>query len=295
MLSRQQFIADVFAVRDQYRNDNAWVGRWDDSWNNEDVMTRFMSMAYNLYAATATNALKLTLLGGTEIRLDMSYVRNFGVTAANGIQDEQTRFYVEHAIRGRMGAAQRALRRGPTADAPRPDTVVTPVTGSGSILSEKGWTPILNDALILGAITAGQTFALAFTPEEQVDWEKLNGAKVNRTQVLAAQFGVTKQMTAAWKDFFNCHKRMFFDAWGPRVFARELLGLKMFGYVPEFSWHQLGFHPGAGRRPEPTFRTYLKELRRVHFQAPTDILAVTGEISELLFGDRTSLGNPWKP
>jgi len=258
-------------------------------------MTRFMGAAYNLYAATATNALQLTLLGGTEIRLDRSYVRNFGVTAANGIQDEQTRFYVEHALRGRTGAAARARAAGPTAAAPRPDTVVTPVTGSGSILSEKCWTPILNDALILGAITGGQTFALAFTPQEQADWERLNGARVTRVQVLAARFGPTQQMTTAWKEFFNTQKRMFFDNFGPRVFSRELLGLKMFGYEAEFSWHQLGFRPGTGARPAASFSHYLRELRRLHFHAPTDLPAITSELSQFLFGDRTSLGNPWRP
>lgn len=294
MLTRQQFIAEVDAVRDEYRNDNAWVGRWTESWNDVDVMTRFMTAAYNLYAATATNALQLTLLGGTEIRLDRTYIRNFGVTAANGIQDQQTKFYVEEALRGRTSRATRARAAGPTANAPHPDVTVTPVIGSGSILSEQCWTPILNDALILGAITGGQQFALAFTPDEQAAWQRLNGAKVTRVQVLAAQFD-PQQMLAAWKGFFNTQKRMFFDNFGPRVFSRELLGLKMFGYVPEFSWHQLGFRPPARTIRAASFRYYLRELRRLHFHAPTDVPAIRAELSQFLFGDRTSLGNLWAP
>ena len=167
------------------------------------------------------------------------------------------------------------------------------MTGSGSILSEKRWTPILNDALILGAITAGQTFVLAFTPQEQHDWQAMNAAKVNKTQVLAARFGETPALLNAWKAFLNDHSRMFFDDFGPRVFTRELLGLKWFGYKPEFSWHQLGFSPGSGRRQMPSFRAYVDNLRAVHFEKPCDRVRVTEEISTFLFNDPKSLGRPW--
>lgn len=282
MLSKEQYIRQIFELRDQYRQDNQWVGKWDESWNDEDVMTRFIDAAYKLYYATSTNALRLTLLGGTEIRLDLPLVKAFGVTAANGIQDPQTKLWVENAIYSRRHNA-----RGAAVGLKTPAAV----TGSGSILSEKMWTPILNDSLILGAITAGQDFVLAFTPEEQRDWERMNGGKVNKTQVLAARFGETVPLKNAWKTFINAHKRMFFDTFGPRVFAREILGLKWFGYKPEFSWHQLGFFPA--RRDVPSFRTYLANLRRVHFQYPCDQATVTKEISEFLFGDPRALGNPW--
>lgn len=243
---------------------------------------RFIEAAYKLYYATSTNALRLTLLGGTEIRLDRPMVKNFGVTAANGIQDPQTQLWVEHAIYSR-----KRIARGAAVGLKTP----APVMGSGSILSEKMWTPILNDSLILGAITAGQDFVLAFTPEEQRDWERVNGGKVTKTQVLASRFGETLPLKNAWKAFLNAHKRMFFDAWGPRVFAREILGLKWFGYKPEFSWHQLGFFPT--QRQMPSFKTYLANLRGLHFQNPCDQVAVAKEISTFLFGDDRALGNPW--
>lgn len=291
MLSVQQFTHQLFGLKDQYRQDNAWVGRWNESWNDEAVMTRFIGFAYKLYAATARNALKLTVLGGTEIRLDDTYVRNFGVTAANGIQDNETERWVrtEQVMRGWRA-------KNPDPSSRNPVRTPAPVTGSGSILSEKGWTPILNDALILGAITAGQHFTLGLTPAEQRDWNVMNGAKVNKTAVLAARFGDTPALINAWKSFFNSQKRMFFFDWGgPRVFTRELLGLHFFGYKPEFSWYQLGFHAGTGRRVPPDFSTYLQKLRDVGFHSPSDQARIMETISMYLFNDRSAIGSPWPP
>ncbi len=289
MLSLQQFTNQLFDLKDQYRQDNAWIGKWNESWNDELVMTRFIGFAYALYAATARNVLNLTLLGGTEIRLDDSYIRNFGVTAANGIQDKETERWV------RTEQIRRAWRaKNPDPSSGNPDRSPVPVTSSGSILSEKGWTPILNDSLILGAITAGQNFALGLTPAEQADWNAMNGAKANRTAVLAARFGETPALINAWKSFLNSQKRMFFFPWGgPRVFTRELLGLHFFGYKPEISWHQLGFHAGTGRRVPPDFRTYLRELRDVGFHAPADQVKIMETISMYLFNDRKAIGSPW--
>lgn len=289
MLSLQQYTNQLFDLKDQYRSDNAWVGNWTESWNDEAVMTKFINFAYALYAATARNALRLTVLGGTEIRLDDTYIRNFGVTAANGIQDKETERWV------RTEQVKRGWRaKNPDAKATNADSTVTPVTGVGSILSEKGWTPILNDSLILGAMTGGQDFALGLTPAEQMDWQIMNGDKVTRTAVQATRFGETTALIGAWKEFLNSQKRMFFFPWGgPRVFTRELLGLSFFGYKPEFTWHQLGFSPARGRRDRPDFKTYLRKLHDVHFHAPADQVMIMESISRYLFNDPKALGSPW--
>jgi hypothetical protein len=291
MLTVQQFTKQLFDLNDQYRRDNAWVGNWSESWNDEAVMTKFIGFAYALYAGTARNNLKLTVLGGTEIRLDDTYIRNFGVTAANGIQDNETEKWVREEQNRRSFRATN-----PDPASLNPDTSAVSVTGVGSILSEKGWTPILNDALILGAITAGQDFALGLTPAEQSDWEVMNGAKANKTAVLAARFGETTGLITAWKSFLNSQKRMFFFPWGgPRVFTRELLGLSFFGYKPEFSWHQLGFGAGTGKRSPPDFKTYLKKLHDVGFHSPSDQALIMETISIYLFNDPRAIGSPWPP
>lgn len=288
MLSKPEFIRQLFQLKDQYRNDNEWVGRWTETWNTPAVMSQFIEAAYNLYAATATNALQLTLLGGTQIRLDQQLIMSFGVTGVSGIQDDTTRRLVHDEILRRKVNVESA---GVRPDSKNPDKVATPVTGCGSILSEERWTPILNDALILGAITGGQTFALALTPDEQHDWEKMNGPKVHRTAVLAAGFDDIA-LKNAWKGFFNAHPKMFFDSFGPRVFTRELLGLKWFGYKPEFSWHQLGFSASSGTKEIPSFENYITKLQSIHFQHPCDKVAITAELSTFFFGDVSALRIP---
>lgn len=285
MLSKQQYITQIFDLKEQYRQDNKWVGNWTESWNDEDVMTKFIGFAWNLYAGTATNALKLTVLGGTEIRLDDQYIRNFGVTAANGIQDTDTERYVAAEIARRTN---HPLNSNPN----KPALTHSPVTGVGSILSEKGWTPILNDSLILGAISGGQDFALGLTPAEQVDWNAMHGGKVTKTAVLAATYD-QGNLLKAWKSFLNSQKRMFFFPWGgPRVFTREILGLYFFGYQPVFSWHQLGFRPGPGGRGNADFKTYLAKLREQGFHTG-DQAKIMATISRFLFNDPKAIGDPW--
>jgi hypothetical protein len=298
MLTKPQYIAQLYSLKDWYRKDNAWIERWDDKWSDEAVMNRFINAAYNLYCATARNSLQLTVLGGTEIRMDSTYVQNFGVTAANGIQDKATEIIVKKETLNRHFRARNAVA-GPNSSSP--DNVPAPVKGSGSILSEKDWTPILNDSLVLGAIEGRQSFYLGLTESEQLHWAILNGDKVNRTQTIATRFGETDALKKAWISFFNSQKQMFFQKFGPRVFTRELLGLCFFGYKPEFSWHQLAFYPVAGAGETANFDNYVKNLREVHFHSysgpsgsePTDQAKIMKVISKFLFNDETALGAPW--
>jgi len=285
MLSAQEFTGQLLHLKDQYRNDNTWVGNWKSgSWNDENTMASYIQCAYNLYKSTATNALRLTLLGGTEIRVNEAYVRNFGITGVNGIQDPATRTHVLAEIRNRIGHALFPNQR-----TGNPDRKPAPIAGTGSILSEKGWTPILNDSLILGAITARQEFSLALTPEEQNSWDALNAHKVTRFSVAASRFEKTPALMDAWKAFFNANPKMFFDRGNPRVFSRELLGLYFFGYEPIFSWHQLSFQPIRGKVTRTDFQTYLRKLREVNFHS-ADTTRIMEALSTFLFKDPDVLG-----
>ncbi|TQV77188.1 hypothetical protein FLL45_04370 [Aliikangiella marina] len=294
MLSQEQFINQLFELRAQYRTDNAWVGSWDESWNDDEVLAKFIRCAFNLYEATARNNLKLTLLGGTEIRLDDQYIRNFGVTGVNGIQDESTRIHIRNA---RERWLKNYLYTGN-----KPPKPYAPVNGTGSILSEKSWTPILNDALIIGAITGGQDFALALTPEEQNAWKLMFpedrddpntarplGGKINH---LVDQFGQGK---SKWKRFLKTRKDMFIDPGyrNLRVFSRELLGLYFAGYEPVFTSQQLGFRPS--NKPNPLdFKIYLHKLRKLGFQnSVANRRVLMQEISKFLFDDAQALGQDW--
>ncbi|MFD1216058.1 hypothetical protein ACFQ2X_05560 [Microbulbifer celer] len=99
-------------------------------------------------------------------------------------------------------------------------------------------------------------------------------------------------MINAWKQFLNSQQTMFFTGRTPRVFTRELLGLKFFGYKPEFSWNQLSFGPDSRATIRPDFQTYLRKLREVRFEAG-DRARVTQEISTFLFGEQNALGANW--
>lgn len=304
MLTSEQFTDQLVSLSAEYRRDNLWVNNWAH-WNNPNAMAHYIHYAYNLYAATANNRLKLTLLGSSEIRVNAMFIRNFGVTGVNGIQDSSTRNIVFDTIWKRMKLLKNHSRM-----ATIPDRSYAAVTRSGSILSEKGWTPILNDALIIGAITAGQEFAMALTPLEQADWNEINspneGEKdVNkhfmatgpgvRSKFLTDNFEKNGSSKDAWKKFFNSQRRIFFncETGTPRVFTRELLGLYFFGYKPKFSNIQLGFSIGSKKRMTD-FKTYLRNLRTIGFHKGLENeKKIMEAISMFLFDEKTAIGSPW--
>jgi hypothetical protein len=73
----------------------------------------------------------------------------------------------------------------------------------------------------------------------------------------------------------------------PRVLARELIGLKTFGYRPQFSPQQLSFGcADPGRALSASFVSYLDAVRTAHFHSGS-ARSVFNAISEFLFG------HPW--
>ncbi|MCC9601937.1 hypothetical protein LOC67_15355 [Stieleria sp. JC731] len=287
MLSKAEFVSQfTYELKRDYLCHNAWYAKYVRDWTKEDILTVLINAAYKLYCATATNALELTILGGTEIRTDSALVRGFGVTAANGIQDATTRKIVlDELVRRDVANKSQFINDANPAIRPQKYNRITKI---GSILSEKHWSPILNDTLIIGATTAGQQFKLALTAEEQVDWHHTNGRKVNRVAVLRANFD-KNECKNAWKAFFRSNIQMFFRDGTPRVFARELIGLCAFGYQPDFSWHELGFRrTKAGKKITPTFRKYLSALVDAKFQ-DNDREEILKTLGTFLFGDNKAL------
>ncbi|MCR9243692.1 MAG: hypothetical protein NXI31_01585 [bacterium] len=279
MLDETEFKWQLRRLRGEYRDDNAWVQRWA-GWNDDERMDWFIDCAYQLYRRTATNTLQMTVLGGTAIRMDESLIQSFGVTGVTGIQDGKTKGITYREM-------IRRLQRSVEAAANGTDDEMAPVTQRGSILSERGWSPILNDALLVGAMTSGQEFLLGLTQAERTAWNRINADKVTKFGVRSVAFD-QDDAKEAWREFLASRRRMFFDRFTPRVFTREVLGLCFFGYEPEFSWHQLRFRPGpAGVHPD--FATYLRKLRDTGFTHPTDKPAVLATISEFLFGEEDAL------
>ena len=116
--------------------------------------------------------------------------------------------------------------------------------GPGSILNDKNWTPLLNDSYILGGVHGEHEFHLA-EDSANAYLESLPGQLTPKEQ---------------WQSYFRTHTDAVWDTTRqvPRILARELIGLKTFGYRPQFFQEQLSF--GARQSDGATFKTYLDAL-----------------------------------
>ncbi len=213
--------------------------RWC-TWWSQDPRTDVLN-AWRLYNCANRSSLGMLILGGAKIRKDEALVANFGVTSQASPTDPQ-----EKALVAELERVRQIQRLAPgLADAPQ-------VTGTGSILSDRTWTPLLNDAFILGGAHAGHEFHLA---EDSAD----TYFTFRRTR---AAFERRATSTADdWIGFFRTHPELLWDRTQdtPRVLARELIGLQAAGYTPQFLSQQLSFsRTDAGRYP--TFRRYLNAL-----------------------------------
>lgn len=304
LLSETDFKAEINRLVPIYRRDNMWVGHViKPSWNNPRHMRMFIDAAYRLYSATAHNQLKLTLLGGTEIRKARSLVANFGVTAVNGIQDPATiRIVMNEQVERNNGKGATPADRVNDAGRPVVPVPVVPVRGVGGILSEQHWTPLLNDALIVGGATAEHGFQLALEPGEHELYRQcannhtiplpsasvpgLTQAEKNRRNAMNLTFnqgfGVTAEI---WKEFMRRNMGMLWDKENgiPRVLARELLGLSFLGYEPVFRSQQIGFQRKAVA-PDASFDTYIDGLANLGFEDGANRIPIIQGVSEFLFG-----------
>jgi hypothetical protein len=261
-----QFFEQVTRAADRYDADNAWFGfrRGGPVWSR-GTWIQFIVAAWKLYERASTNQLQMVLLGDTKIRSDQELLRNFGLVAnAQTPQEAADLALVDRLMAERIRIAEASVEP------------AIPVMGPGSILSAERWSPMLNDALMLGGIIARQEFHLALNEDERVVWADL--------QALTPA-GATPQ--SSWLAFFQKVPRVVWENGVPRVFVRELLGLKLFGYEPVFTPFELGFRPGA-KGPEPTFDRYLEGLNEVGFHIPNRE-AILRSIASFLFNDAEAL------
>lgn len=286
MLNYEEFHAQLWSLRTVYRTTNPWVPKsLNQKWDDDDVMTHVIKAAYELYAATAGNQLKMVLLGDTEIRQDSLLIPNFGVMSAHGIQESETRRLVIQERYKRWANAERAT--GPMKE-------VAKVASGGSILSDSKWTPILNDALILGAIESQQEFHLALNQQERIAWTDHCKPFDEATQKdFAARNHCPPDL---WPAFFKKQPQLLWNGKFPRVLSREILALKFFGYKPSFSIHGLSFIPKLGNSiGPPSFKTYNEGLQKAGFFENSES-RVLDEIALYLFEDsmvlRSSISSP---
>jgi len=247
-----QFMDALKACGNRYVSENAW-----HTWGGQH---RYSMDAFKLYHCASTNALGMLLLGSGKIRFADDLLSNFGMTSGSGTDDKML-----EKVQA-LQTQRTAMRTAPgMRDAPN-------VVGPGSILSDRNWSPLLNDSYILGGVHAGHEFHFA---------EDAASAEFSTMPV---------QLTPAqkWQAFIKKHPETFWDDKNhlPRVLSRELIGLKTFGYRPEFSAHQLSFRPtGSG---DATFIRYLEALAAGGYTGK-DRVRMFEALSVFLFGTVAAL------
>ena len=288
-MDKYEFFDQVTRVAYQYDQDNEWFGfhRGGPSWSH-GTWIQYIIAAWKIYQQASTNQLQMLLLGDTKIRSDAALLMNFGlVSNTNTPQEDKDIKLVEDLMTRRANIAYKSIFKDPVQ-----------VMGPGSILSAKRWSPLLNDALMLGGIIGRQDFHLALNTDEQVSWAQITSKHIGTAdfQKRRAVFGAAVQGSLKpapsreqelWLHFFQQVPRVLWENDRPRVFARELMGLKLFGYKPVFSLIELGFTPiGAGKWP--TFQNYLDGLHAAGFHR-LDRFSIMQSLSEFLFNDVNAL------
>lgn len=267
-MNKMQFFEELVQCASQYDQDNQWFGFLDGGkmdWS-KGTWIQFILAAWKLYQNVNANQLQMILLGDTKIRSDPALLFNFGLAAnTSSPQEDKDKKMVSELMSRRGNIASGT-------DSKKPVEIM----GPGSILSAKRWSPMLNDAFVLGAIHTFQDFHFALNDDEQTVWRELTA---NQSKDLDAK--------ETWLKFIHKVPRVLWENGKPRVFARELLGLKIFGYKPVFTLHELGFiHSGGGQ--QPTFQNYLSALNQAGFQN-RDRTTIMKQLSEFLFNDATAL------
>ena len=250
-----RFIQELNKCGNRYEADNAWFG---SNWGDE---RQYALNAWRLYQQASTNALGMLLLGSAKIRKDTVLVSNFGMTSAGGVTDPE-----EVALVKALEAERTNQRAAPgLRDAPD-------VLGPGSILNDKNWTPLLNDCYILGGVHGQHEFHVA-EDSANAYFESLR-----------------EQLTPKdkWQSYFRTHSDAVWDATRqvPRILARELIGLKTFGYRPRFFAEHLSF--SAGQSDDATFKTYLDALVAAGITSRNQT-TVLETLSLFLFGNAQAL------
>lgn len=302
-LLESQYFQQVTQNARQYDQDNAWFGFK----TNGQVWSRgswpsFIRAAWHLYSKACDNQLGMFILGDTKIRSDEDLVMNFGlVSNAPTPQEEADRQLIE-----RLNAKRAVLA---TDSIFRPGNILNRDGASGGILSAKQWSPLLNDSFMLGGITSGAEFHLGLNEDETKEYKNIEDKFTSRGKLREpdligktefdkrrAAYGAPNIKIKArsteqelWREFFIKVPRVFWNDNMPRVFVRELLGLQLFGYKPEFHLNQLSFKPPAGASTQiADFNAYLQHLHRLGFH-DKDRVQLMSAISTFLFEDEEVL------
>lgn len=251
-----RFVDELDRCGNRYEIENQWYSK--AAWGDRN---RYVLNAWRLYRCANRSALGMLILGTAKIRKDASLVGNFGFTSAGGLSDPEEQKLVQKLDEGRT-----AVTNAPT------------VLGQGSVLNDQNWTPLLNDAFIMGGIHAQHEFHIAEDSLEQYV------RFVDARAVFEKQKAPSKSAAELWQGYFTQHPESLWMNGAPRVLARELIGLKTFGYRPQFFPQQLSFAcADPDRALNANFVKYLDGVEAAHYRSGS-ARAVFDAVSEFLFG-----------
>ncbi len=244
--------------------------------------------AWKTYERAQHPLIGFLLLGDDKIRKDPTLVNMFGLMSVGGIQEQEE---IEMVAQLKMSFLLRKV-----GDFNR--------FKMGSILSDKNWSPLLNDAFILAGIHQRRPFhftdiRLLNDPNKKKKYEFQRSSKpadvrdewkrrdVNVAQNKLADLSNRPWEVQVWRQFFLDNPDVLWNSEYncSRILVRELIGLKTFGYQAELSAQQLSFGPKRDANTQTaSFRAYMAALRdrQVDYFANNRTKMLT-LISEFLF------------
>jgi hypothetical protein len=302
-LTKLQFVEQGYESLNDYNQDNQWFGfLTGGAFERDWEPGQYICTAADCYLKATRADLKLMILGDDKIRRDHEIVGNFGLcTAMDGLEPD-VKAIVERKERERAGTppTPNAGSSSSSAVYSRPLNVAPPptlpagaprVADQGAVLATRGWSPMLNDAFILGGVHSGFAFHLVLAQED-----------VQRFRAVAAG----RPARDAWQTFFRQtqNQTMFWDPrkGKPRVFVREMIGLEAFGYVAEFDdTNGITFTCKDSRKAaEASLKKYIGALKPANnaaagggrgsrdftLETEANVIGIAGDI---LFGSETAL------
>jgi len=302
----------AFLCKNYYTQDNQWatILTGGDTKEPPPEFDDAMAAAAACYGRVPKDPKAILLLGDTKIRRDAEYVLNFGVSeeTPENVDRETVEMILRalgkkdvtgavthkdvEAYRKEIVDKQSALARG------KSGLKDVKFFGPGGILSVKKWSPVLNDSFILAGIHTNLLFVLALNNDEQAAYARYKpNAVTNLTKRYGGMSEVKKEQLARemWLAFLRDNQRVLWDPTAniPRVFLRELLGLRAFGYTPQFSEYQLSFVcSDVPKADDANFLPYVEMLGDIGFKDTGKKASLIEAISRWLFDDADALTYP---
>ncbi len=251
----------------RYMEDNGWFQWMAFSKFELGAPISHIFNSWGAYKKVGENVNKMLLLGDNKLRTDKDLVTNFGLSSAKGVQEEKDIEQIKLWMKERenIGKDEKWKKEdvpdlywkiNPT-KTDRTGVPAIPIVGSGSILSTKGWSPMLNDAFILGGVHREYEFHFTLSDGQ---------ATLFNSVLAATDPKENENPSELWRKFILADPTCLWEDGHPRVLLRELIGLAKFGYQPKFEKQQLGFLcKKKDDSDSASFAAYLETLKSLGF------------------------------